>query len=40
LPGYSEAVQSTEATTARLSKAVTSSSWYHEAAVLEDRKPQ
>jgi hypothetical protein len=41
LPGYRDPVQPAEATSACISKAVTSSSWYHEAAVLEDRsKPQ
>lgn len=39
LPGYRDPVQPVEAAT-RITKAVTSSSWYHEAAVLEDRKPQ
>jgi hypothetical protein len=41
LPGYREPAQPAEMTTARITKAVTSSSWYHEAAVLEDcSKPQ
>jgi hypothetical protein len=39
MAGYREA-QPAEVTPARITKAVTSSSWYHEAAVLEDRKPQ
>jgi hypothetical protein len=40
LPGYRDTVQPAEST-ARVTKAVASSNWYHEAAVLEDcSKPQ
>ncbi|NVN88041.1 MAG: DUF2735 domain-containing protein [Rhodopseudomonas sp.] len=42
LPGYHAAVQPAEMTSARTTKAVSSSSWYHEAALLEEGadKPQ